>query len=260
MPKITVGFFQGQKMKKKELKEYLDNLVIKYETSDFIINDPIQFPHRFKKKQDIEISALIASSLAFGKREKIIEAVEKIHQIMENEPHNFCQNYTPSDRKIFENFKYRYIDGSNIADVFEGLAKVLKNFYSLEEIFLKHHNSDHQNVKEGLIGFVGEIITCGNYLLPCPSKKSACKRLNLFLKWMVRKPPVDLGIWQNIDASKLIIPLDVHVAKVSRNLGILKRNPNDWQSAYEITQMLKEFDPKDPTKYDFALFGAGIGL
>ena len=247
-------------MNKKELKEHLDNLVLEFETSDFIKNDPIQFPHRFKKQQDIEISALISSSLAFGKREKIIEAVEKIHQIMENEPYNFCQNYKKSDSKIFENFKYRYIDGQNIADVFEGLSKVTKDFGSLEEVFLKHHTSEDETVKEGLIGFVGEIITCGNYLLPCPSKKSACKRLNLFLKWMVRKAPVDLGIWQNIDASKLIIPLDVHVAKVSRKLGLLKRNPNDWQSAYEITQMLKEFDPKDPTKYDFALFGEGIGL
>lgn len=247
-------------MNKNELKNHLDNLVLQYETIDFIKNDPIQFPHRFSKKQDIEISALIASSLAFGKREKIIEAVEKIHQIMENEPHNFCQNYKTSDSKIFENFKYRYIDGQNIAGVFEGLAKITKYFDSLEEVFLKHHSLTEETVKEGLIGFVGEIITCGNYLLPCPSKKSACKRLNLFLKWMVRKPPVDLGIWQNICPSKLIIPLDVHVAKVSRKLGLLKRNPNDWQSAYEITRILKEFDPKDPTKYDFALFGEGIGL
>lgn len=247
-------------MTDRELKKHLDKLVMEFETPDFIKNDPIQFPHRFEKKQDIEISALIASSLAFGKREKIIEAVEKIHQIIENEPHNFCQNYKSSDRKIFDNFKYRYINGENIADVFEGLAKVTHNFESLEDAFLEHHHSSHENVKEGLIGFVGEIVTCGNYLLPCPSKKSACKRLNLFLKWMVRKSPVDIGIWQNVCPSKLIIPLDVHVAKVSRKLGILKRNANDWQSAYEITQKLKDFDPEDPTKYDFALFGEGIGL
>lgn len=247
-------------MNEKELKKHLDKLVIEFETADFIKNDPIQFPHRFEKKQDIEISGLIASSLAFGKREKIIEAVEKIHQIIENEPHNFCQNYKASDSTIFSKFKYRYIDGQNIADFFEGVSKVIKNFDSLEEVFLKHHNSEDETVKEGLIGFVGEILTCGNYLLPCPTKKSACKRLNLFLKWMVRKSPVDIGIWQNVCPSKLIIPLDVHVAKVSRKLGMLKRNANDWQSAYEITQKLKEFDSKDPTKYDFALFGEGIGL
>lgn len=247
-------------MNYKELKNHLDNLVVEFETSDFIKNDPIQFPHRFQKKQDIEISALISSSLAFGKREKIIEAVEKIHQIMGNEPYNFCQAYKKSDSKIFKDFKYRYIHGQNIAEVFEGISNIVKNYNTLEEVFLKHHTKEHETVKEGLIGFVGEIITCGNYLLPCPSKKSACKRLNLFLKWMVRKPPVDLGIWKNIDKSKLIIPLDVHVAKVSRKLCILKRNANDWQSAYEITQKLKEFDPKDPTKYDFALFGEGIGL
>lgn len=247
-------------MNENELKKHLDNLVFEFETSDFIKNDPIQFPHRFEKKQDIEISALIASSLAFGKREKIIEAVEKIHQIIENEPYNFCQNYKSSDNKIFSNFKYRYVDAQNIANFFEGLAKVVKDFDSFEDLFLKYHNPENETVKEGLIGFVGEIVTCGNYLLPCPSKKSACKRLNLFLKWMVRKPPVDLGIWKNISSSKLIIPLDVHVARVSKKLKILKRNSNDWQSAYEITQKLKEFDAKDPTKYDFALFGEGIGL
>lgn len=244
----------------RDLKKYLDELVLKYETADFIDKDPIQFPHRFKTKQDIEISALIASSLAFGKREKIVEAVEKIHTIMQNEPYNFCQNYKKNDAKIFQDFKYRYITGENIANLFEGIAKVLQNFDSLEELFLAKHSQNHDTVKEGLIGFVDEILTCDNYLLPCPTKKSACKRLNLFLKWMVRKPPVDLGIWENVDKSKLIIPLDVHVAKVSRKLGLLQRNANDWQSAYEITTHLRRLDPSDPTKYDFALFGAGIGL
>lgn len=247
-------------MNEKELKIHLDKLVLEFETSDFIKNDPIQFPHRFKKKQDIEISGLIASSLAFGKREKIIEAVEKIHQLMENEPHNFCQNYKSTDSKIFKNFKYRYVDGKNIADFFDGLTRTVKKFESLEELFLKYHNQNDETVKEALIGFVGEIVPCGNYLLPCPSKKSACKRLNLFLKWMVRKSSVDFGIWQNVCPSKLIIPLDVHVSRVSRKLGLLKRNSNDWQSACEITQKLKEFAPKDPAKYDLALFGEGIGL
>lgn len=247
-------------MKNENLKEHLEKLVLAYETPDFIKNDPVQFPHRFNKKQDIEISALIASSLAFGKREKIIEAIETIHKIMENEPYNFMQSYAEKDRKIFKNFKYRYITGENIADLAEGIARVIKNYDSLEELFLKYHSKEDETAKEGLIGFVGELLTCDNYLLPCPSKKSACKRLNLFLKWMVRKPPVDLGVWHGVDASKLIIPLDVHVARVSRKLGLLNRNPNDWQSALEITLKLKEFDPYDPAKYDFALFGEGIGL
>ncbi len=247
-------------MTQTELKKYLENLVLSYETADFIVNDPIQFPHRYNQKQDIEISALIASSLAFGKREKIIEAVEKIHTIIENEPYNFIQNYTKKERVLFKSFKYRYINGENIADLIEGISNVLKEHSSLEELFLKYYSKNHDSVKEGLTGFVGEILTCDNYLLPCPSKKSACKRLNLFLKWMIRKPPVDLGVWHGVDSSKLIIPLDVHVAKVSRKLGILDRKANDWQSAFEITQKLREFDASDPVKYDFALFGAGIGL
>ncbi len=147
-----------------------------------------------------------------------------------------------------------------MADLFEGIAKIVTNFDSLEELFLKYDSVEYKTVKEALTGFIGEILTCDNYLLPCPSKKSACKRLNLYLKWMIRKSSVDLGIWEKADKSKLIIPLDVHVARVSRKLGILNRKANDWQSAYEITQKLKEFDEKDPTKYDFALFGAGIGL
>ena len=247
-------------MKREILKKHLEDLVLTYETPDFIKNDPVQFPHKFSKKQDIEISALIASSLAFGKREQIIEAIEKIHIIMENEPYNFIQNYKKNDRKIFKDFKYRYITGENIADIAEGLRKAFKNYTSLEELFLKYHFVCHDTVKEGLIGFVGELLTCNNYLLPCPSKKSACKRLNLFLKWMVRKPPVDLGVWHGVEPSKLIIPLDTHVAKVSRKLGLLGRNTDDWQSALEITLKLREFDSNDPVKYDFALFGVGIGL
>lgn len=260
MQKAAIGLFQGEKMNKNELKKYLDDLVIKYETKDFIPNDPIQFPHRFTKKQDIEISGLIASSLAFGKREKIIEAVEKVHKIIENEPYNFCTNFKNKDRKIFSEFKYRYINGENLADLIEGISKALQKYNSLEEIITKYDKNEYTTIKEGLTGFVEEILTCDNYLLPCPRKNSACKRLNLYMKWMTRKSQVDIGIWEQIDKSKLIIPLDVHVARVSRKLGLLERKANDWQSAYEITQILKEFDPKDPTKYDFALFGAGIGL
>ncbi|MDD3419785.1 MAG: TIGR02757 family protein [Candidatus Gastranaerophilales bacterium] len=247
-------------MNKNELKKYLDDLVIMYETKEFIHNDPIQFPHRFTKKQDIEISGLIASSLAFGKREKIIEAVEKVHQLIENEPYNFCTNFKTTDRKIFSEFKYRYINGENIADLIEGISKAIKKYDSLEDILTKYDSDEFVTIKEALTGFVDELLSCDNYLLPCPRKNSACKRLNLYLKWMIRKSQVDIGVWEKIDKSKLIIPLDVHVARVSRKLGLLERKANDWQSAYEITKILKEFDPKDPTKYDFALFGAGIGL
>lgn len=247
-------------MNKEKLKKEFDRYVLEYETVDFIKNDPIQFPHRFRKKQDIEISGLISSSLAYGKRDKIIQAVEMIHSIMENEPYVFCQNYTSKEAKLFSSFKYRYTTGEDIILLFEGLSNVLKKYNSLEELFLKYHKPEHDTVKEGLIGFISELLTCDNYLLPCPTRKSACKRLNLFLKWMVRKPPVDLGVWHGVSASKLVIPLDIHVGNMARKRGILNRKSNDWQSAYEITQFLRELDLKDPTKYDFALFGEGIGL
>lgn len=247
-------------MSLKEIKKEFDELTLKYETPDFIIKDPVQFPHRFSKKQDVEISGLIASCLAYGKREKIIEAIEEIHLLIQNEPYNFCRNYTKSEAKLFKKFKYRYTKGEDIAMLFGGIAKVVKKYSSLEELFLKYHNAQDDTVKEGLVGFISEMLDCDNYLLPCPTRKSACKRLNLYLKWMVRKPPVDLGVWHGVDASKLVIPLDVHVGNVARQRGILSRKANDWQSAYEITEFLRKLDVTDPTKYDFALFGAGIGL
>lgn len=246
----------------QNMKEYLDNLVQKYETKDFIKNDPIQFPHRFYKKQDIEISALIASSFAFGRREKIIEVVEKIHNLMQNEPYNFCLNYKKSDEKIFENMEYRYVTNAHILGFFQGLAEVLRYYNSLEDIFLENYSLEDFNIKNGLTGFVDRILPLNslenNYLLPSPNKKSACKRLNLFLKWMIRKGPVDLGLWKNISLSQLLIPIDVHVARISRKLGLFEGKSNNWQTAEIITEKLKEFEPNDPVKYDFALFGYGI--
>lgn len=244
------------------MKEYLDNLVKKYETPNFIKDDPIQFPHRFEKKQDVEISALIASSFAFGRREKIIEVVEKMHLLMQNEPYNFCLNYKKKDEKIFDGMEYRYVTNAHILGFFEGLAEVLRRYNFLEEAFLENYSLSDFNIKNGLTGFVSNILSinpdCTNYLLPSPDKKSACKRLNLFLKWMVRKGPVDLGIWSQIDTSKLLIPIDVHVARISRRLGLFEGKSNNWQTAEIITEQLKQFDSIDPVKYDFALFGYGI--
>lgn len=247
-------------MNKQELKKKFDEYVLQHEIDSFVEDDPVQFPKRFNKKQDIEISGLIASSLAFGQRTKIIEAVEKIHNIIDNDPYNFCLNYSTKEEKLFSGFKYRFKTGEDMMLLFEGLAKVLKKYNSLEDLFLAHHNDKNETIKEGLAGFISEILPCPNSLMPCPTRKSACKRMNLYLKWMVRKSAIDLGIWNGVSPSKLIIPLDVHVAKQSRKYGILSRKQDDWQSAYEITKFLSELDPHDPIKYDVVLFGEGIGL
>jgi len=250
-------------------KEYLDSLVKKYETPDFIKDDPIQFPHKFKKQQDIEISGLIASSFAYGSRKKIIETVDNIHQIMDYNPYEYVQNFDlDRDAQDFKGFIYRYNNERDIILLIYILSQVLKEYESLEKAFLANYNPNEKYLKESLSDFVRLLRsylpcdekTCRGifHLLPSPELGSACKRLNLFLKWMIRKPPVDLNIWKNIPADKLLIPLDTHVARLSRKWKLTARKQNDWKTAEEITDKLKEFCPEDPAKYDFAIFGSGV--
>ncbi len=254
-------------MKKTEnLKELLDELVLRYEVEDFIKNDPIQFPHRFKNKADIEISALVATSFAYGNRKHIIEMVEKLHQVMDNAPLEFCLDYSiEKGEKLFSGMNYRYTKAEDIVAFFHCISESFKNYKSLEDMFSQYYKSDDEDIKNALIGFSGEMksfyhepIRGLSFLLPSPINNSACKRLNLFLKWMVRKSPVDLGIWESVSSSKLIIPLDTHVARLSAKFGINDRKTNDWQKAQMITDVLRQFCPEDPVKYDFALFGYGV--
>jgi uncharacterized protein (TIGR02757 family) len=253
----------------KNLKNRLDELVKKYETSDFINDDPVQFPHLFKNKRDQEVSGFIASCFAYGKREKIIETVGYIHKIMEYKPYDFCLNYDiDNDFKKFNGFSYRYNGQNDINLLMHIIGCALKEYESLENIFLKDYSINSNNIKQTLTSFVKVLYgyiphytesTKGiRHLIPNPENGSACKRLNLFLKWMVRKGSVDLNIWKNVSTSDLIIPLDTHVARVSRNIGLTERKADDWITASQITEKLKKFDPKDPAKYDFAIFGAGI--
>ena len=249
-------------------KELLDNYVKKYETPEFIKDDPIQFPHRFELKKDAEISGLIASCLAYGRREKIIESIEKIHKLIENEPYNFCINYDyEKDGKIFDGFLYRYTKGYDIALLFNAISKAIEEYQSLENLFMEHLDKKQKNIKLPLTEFVYKMINYSpeeanirglNFLLPSPLKGSACKRLNLYLKWMVRQGPVDLNLWKDVPPSMLLIPLDTHVARLSRKLNLTSRKADDWITTEEITEQLKKFDSNDPVKYDFALFGIGV--
>lgn len=249
------------------MKEYLDKLVETFETPDFIKKDPIQFPRGFKNKEDIEISAFVSSTLAYGKREKIIEALGKLHNIMQNSPYEFVKSFEYNkDKHLFDNFSYRYTEGKDIALMFFVLNRAIKEHGSLENLFKKGFERD---IKEGLENFTLHLkeyaleldnsVNRGfNHLIPSPKQGSACKRLNLFLKWLVRDGCVDIGIWKSIPKSALMIPLDTHVARVSRKLGFTKRKSDDWKTAAEITEKLREYCPDDPTKYDFAIFGGGI--
>jgi len=252
-----------------QLKMFLDKLVIKYETVDFIASDPIQFPHRFLDKTDQEVSGLISSCLAYGRREKIIEDVETIHKLMNNKPAEFAKNFNlAKDLKYFINFRHRYTEGKDVAMLIHLIGRTLEEYTDLETVFLQGYSANDINIKPALSIFVNKLksyipanednLSGINYLLPNPSKGSACKRLNLFLKWMIRPGPVDLNNWKKISPNKLIIPLDTHVARLSRKLNLVSRKADDWVTAEEITENLKKLDPNDPVKYDFAIFGLGV--
>ncbi len=248
-----------------ELKEYLDYLVEKYETVDFIKDDPIQFPHRFDILQDIEISGFISSALAYGKRGAFIEKLEFLHKILGKYPYEFCMNYNPDkDFKYLENFIYRFNKGEDISNLLIAFQNFYKKNHSMKEFCEKDYLIKN-NIKKVITDFVEELSSGVknqtdrfSYLVVSPKLNSPCKRINLFFRWMVRKSDVDIGIWDKINKKDLIIPLDTHVAKMSRNLNLLQRNSNDWKSAEIITDNLKKFDNLDPVKYDFALFGLGV--
>lgn len=247
-------------------KEYLEELVKKYETSDFIKNDPVQFPHLFDKQEDIEVSGLIASCFAYGSRPKIIETLKYIFKVTGNSPAEFARNFNiDRDAELFRGFIYRYNTEKDLVLLIHVIGQTLKKYGTLEKAFLKGYMPEEKNLKQSPANFV-ELLrgylpcdetTCKGlfYLIPSPAGGSACKRLNLFLKWMIRKPPVDLNLWKTIPTNKLIIPLDTHVARISKKFGLTSRSGNDWKTAEEITENLKKFDENDPVKYDFALFG-----
>lgn len=247
-----------------DTKLYLDGLVEKYETEDFIKDDPIQFPHRFKDKNDIEIAAFLASIFAYGKREVFISKLNILFDVMNQKPYEFVLGFD-SNNIALDDFNYRFSRGVDLAQI----VLILKNLYSsgksLESLFAYGWSSSgsiKQTLQVVVDYFYSRVtlpVTNGFYhLLPNPAKNSACKRLNMLLRWLVRDGAVDLGLWGFIPKSELLIPLDVHVAKISRSIGLLSRNQNDLGSVMELMGCLKAFDPIDPVKYDFAMFGYGV--
>lgn len=236
----------------------LDRLVLNYQTEEFIKNDPIQFPHRYTNKRDIEIAGFLASLIAYGKRELFIKKLEQLFKIAQNEPHNFIINFEP---KILGDFNYRFGKTEDFSLIFSILRKLYTQDGGLEELF-KHSYNKHKNlfipVTDYFYSQTDNISQGFKFMIPMARNESAMKRMCMFLRWMIRKGPVDFGIWDFMPISELLIPLDVHVARVSRNLGLLKRNSNDFKAVLELTNNLKKLDPIDPIKYDFALFGYGI--
>lgn len=237
------------------MKKLLDELVKKYETKEFIKDDPIQFPHKFKQKGDIEIAGFIASLFAFGRRDIFIKKLNELFSLSQS-PIELISDYKKYN---LENFLYRFIKSPDLVELLSILNKLyISDKSSLEELFFEKNNR-LKRVTDYFYSNCKIPNSCGFcFMFAKPENKSALKRINMFLRWMVRKGDVDFGLWKGIKTSELIIPLDTHVARISRKFNLLKRNQNDFKSAIELTEKLKEFDNIDPVKYDFALFGLGV--
>ena len=257
----------------KNLKIILDKFYRDYDFRERLLHDPIEFPHRYKNPRDIEVSAFIASSLAYGKVELFKPIVEKILSGMGTSPHDFILEFRPNKhRRYLEGIKYRFNENEDLIAMIFILHMSLRRHTSLEKVFMQFCRSDALTIREGLSGFIAallEINTSPVYgkdvrppglrqFFSSPVNGSACKRANLFLRWMVRDKDIDFGIWKTIPKNRLIIPLDTHIARISRCLGFTERKSQDWKTAEEITEALKRIDPEDPLKYDFALCHHGI--
>jgi len=249
-----------------DLKDFLDSKVDKYNQPGFIENDPISIPHRFEKKQDIEISAFFAAILAWGNRKTIINKCLELFELMDNDPHEFIINHTEEDLKRFLSFKHRTFNPTDTLYFIYFLRYFYQNHHSLEKAFTKNFSGRSVNIEEGLKNFQELFFSLQDAPkrtrkhIATPASRSACKRLNMFLRWMVRDDlcGVDFGIWKKIKPSQLVSPCDVHVNRVARQLGLITREQTDWLTALELTENLKDFDTRDPVKYDFALFGLGV--
>ena len=252
------------KKNQEKIKSILDEYVFKYNTPLFIEEDPICIPHKFQESKDQEIAAFFAASFAWGQRVTIINKTNELLKLMDNAPYDFVVNHQESDRKRFLAFKHRTFQYTDTLYFLDYLQRYYIKHTSLEDAFLKKDGSF--DAYEGLILFHNSFFDHPyapertRKHVATPARKSTCKRLNMMLRWLCRKDDagVDLGIWQRIPMSQLMIPLDVHVEYTARKLGLLTRKQRDWQAVEELTQALRQFDPTDPAKYDFALFGLSI--
>jgi uncharacterized protein (TIGR02757 family) len=247
-------------MTDQELKEFLDFKAEQYENGGFISSDPIQLPHRFERKADIEIIAFLVSTIAWGTRKGIISSGEKLIEIMEHEPLAFINDYRPKTIKN-SGFVHRTFNIDDLNQFFSSLHRIY-TYSNLEDCFSVH--PEIQGVKGRIANFRQAFFLEGDLSrsmkhVSDPLRNSACKRINMYLRWMVRDASkgVDFGIWKSIPTSELYLPLDVHTSRNARDLGILKRKQDDWKALDELMFRLREFDSIDPVKYDFALFGIG---
>ncbi len=250
----------------RRLEQFLNRKTEEYNTIEFIKTDPISIAHRFSKRQDIEIAGFFAAIFAWGNRSTIINKCTGLLNRMDNAPYQFITQHKSSDLNGLLNFKHRTFNETDLLYFIEFLHYHYTNSPSLEAAFSQWITKKDATVEQALNGFYQYFFSLSDAPsrtkkhIAAPFKNSGCKRLNMFLRWMVRKDNkgVDFGIWKKILPSQLVCPIDVHVARVARRFNLLERKQTDWQAALELTHRLKKFDPADPAKYDFALFGLGV--
>jgi uncharacterized protein (TIGR02757 family) len=247
----------------EQMREFLDEKVAKYNNPNFIDLDPIQIPHMYSVKEDIEISGFLAATIAWGNRRSIVNSARRMIDLMGNSPYDFIMNHKDSHLKRMEGFVHRTFNSTDFITFIAALQYLYKYRQGLEGIFNQYKTREslqpaiHQLKKEF---FTVPHLDRSRKHLPDPLSGSAAKRINMYLRWMIRKDNagVDFGIWKDISPSILSCPLDVHSGNVARRLGLLKRKQNDAKAVMELDSILRQLDGNDPVKYDFALFGLGV--
>lgn len=253
-----------------QLRAFLDAKADLYNQPSFIDRDPISIPHRFSRQQDIEIMGFWAAVLAWGQRPVILKKASELVELMDGVPYDFVLNHRASDLKRFMAFKHRTFNSTDTLYFLHFFQQYYQQYTTLETAFLT--DGTPQTVERSLIAFHDRFCSLTDFFpertrkhIATPARNSSCKRLLMFLRWMVRHDDrnavgggVDFGIWQMLTPAQLVIPIDVHVNRVARHLGLLKREQTDWKAALELTETLRQFDPSDPVRYDFALFGLGV--
>lgn len=246
------------------VRQFLEEKVRMYNRIEFIRDDPIQVPHQFQRKENIEIAAFLTATIAWGRRDIIIRNAHDLISRMDHNPYEFLMNLKKDDLKVFNGFRHRTFNEQDCQFFIWSLHNIYKNKGGMYQVFLAGYN-ENRSIKHAILGFRDIFFDIKHSRhaekhLANPFTGSAAKRLNMFLRWMARKDAngVDFGIWDRISPADLYLPLDVHTGNVARKLGLLNRKQNDWKAVEELTGVLRDFDPLDPVKYDFALFGLGV--
>lgn len=250
-------------MTRKELKEFLDFKVEQYNTPQFIESDPIQIPHLFSRKEDIEISGFLTAIISWGNRKSILKNANLMMDLLDHAPYQFVMHHSANDLDRLEQFVHRTFNGRDLTYFIEALQYIYRDYGGLENIFSS--NSNKESLQPAIHVFKNKFFELPHEQrtekhISDPLKNSAAKRINMFLRWMVRndRTGVDFGIWKQLSPAQLSCPLDVHSGNVARKLGLLKRKQNDAKALAELDTSLRKLDPTDPVKYDFALFGLGV--